>query len=79
MKKWYFRELNYRTFHKPSLQKQKPLLSERFSKMVRFLKRLCARVTHCASFAIIQDLGRFFQSASSILRRILPALRFRTF
>ena len=56
----------------------KPPLSERFSKMVRFALRLCARTLHSASFAIAQDLGRFFQSASSILRRLHPAPRFRT-
>ena len=40
--------------------------------------QLCARALHNASFAIAQDLGRFFQSASSILRRLHPAPRFRT-
>jgi hypothetical protein len=40
--------------------------------------QLCARALHSASFAIAQDLGRFFQSASSILRRLHPAPRFQT-
>ena len=78
MKKCCFRERNYRTFCDSTLSMQKPLLAERFSKMVRFALQLCARALHSASFAIAQDLGRFFQSASSILRRPHPALRFRT-
>ena len=46
--------------------------------MVRFALQLCVRALHSASFAIAQDLGRFFQSASSILHRFYPVRRFRT-
>lgn len=40
MKKWYFREANYRTFRKHTLTKQKPPTLRRFLKMVRDTMRV---------------------------------------
>lgn len=45
MKKWYFREANYRTFRKHTLTKQKPPTMRRFSKMVP-LASLCGGGAH---------------------------------
>ena len=56
----------------------KLLRTAQINKWCAFVLRLCARVSHSASFAIAQDLGRFFQSASSILHRLHSVPRFRT-
>ena len=77
MKKWYFREANYRTLRDLALIKQKGTSKGAFYKMVPLKKKVrCA--LHCASFALLKTSDAY-KSASSILRRIIPALRFRTF
>ena len=61
MKKWYFREANYRTFRKHTLTKQKPPTMRRFSKMVPLLCALI-RLQNYDEFKILRRKIKMSQS-----------------